>query len=55
VLTFLAEGETAVQLPMPAAAYGITAIVIFAVLLGITFGFRGMAHRHAPITHPDEH
>ncbi len=55
MLTFLAEGETKVALPMSPAAFGITAIVVFAVLLAVAFAFRGVAHRHAPIVHHDEH
>ena len=55
MLTFLAEGETKIQLPMSPAAFGVTAIVIFAALLAVTFAFRGIAHRHAPIAHHDEH
>ena len=53
MLMLLAESGTAVQLPMPSAAYGLTAIGIFVVLLAITFAFRGVAHRHAPISHHD--
>jgi len=51
VLNLLAEGETTVDLPMSSAAFGLTAIALFAVLLAVTFAFRGVAHRHEPLDH----
>lgn len=42
-----AEGEHVVnELPMPPIAFGVTALVIFAVLLLVTFSFRSVGTRH---------
>ena len=57
LLTVLAEGEelAPVALPMPAEAFGITALVLIAVLLMVTFSFKNMAHRHDPKALVDHH
>lgn len=34
------------ELPMPAWAFGVLAIVTFAVLLGITYSFRSVGTKH---------
>jgi len=45
--SLLAEGtETAHTLPMPPAAFGLLAILAFAVLLFITLAFRNVGNRH---------
>jgi hypothetical protein len=36
----------------PPWAYGVTALAVFALLLGVLWSFRGTAQRHTP---PDEH
>jgi hypothetical protein len=38
--------EKAHELPMPPWAFGVLAIVTFAVLLGITWSFRSVGNRH---------
>ncbi len=44
------EGDNA--LPMPAASYGLMALVFFALLLGVTWAFRNTHQKVAP---PSEH
>jgi hypothetical protein len=45
--SLLAEGtEKASTLPMPPAAFGLLAILAFAVLLLITLAFRNVSNRH---------
>jgi hypothetical protein len=41
-----AATETPHPLPMDPNWFGITALVIFAVLLGVTFAFRNVNNRH---------
>jgi hypothetical protein len=41
-----ATTEAPASLPMPPAAFGITAIVVFAVLLVATLAFRNAGRRH---------
>lgn len=44
VVVLAAEGaETMHELPMPAYLYGVIALVIFALLLAVTWAFRGTA------------
>jgi hypothetical protein len=46
-LAAAAEGaEETRQLPMSPALFGITAIVVFASLLAITWAFRSIGNRH---------
>ena len=43
----LTEGtEAAVNLPIPAAAFGLLALAGFAVLLLVTMAFRNVSNRH---------
>jgi hypothetical protein len=45
--SLLAEGaETTHSLPMSPEAFGLVAILVFAVLLAITFAFRNIGNRH---------
>jgi hypothetical protein len=45
--TFLAEGtEAARTLPMAPMWFGILCIVVFALLLAVTFAFRNIGKRH---------
>ena len=50
-LRVLAE-EVHNELPMPAYAYGIIALVFFAVLLGVLWSFRNTGEKYAQ---PDQH
>ena len=36
---------TEVELPIPPLAFGVIALVVFLVLLGVTFSFKNMANR----------
>lgn len=47
----------AYELPMDPIWYGVIALIVFAVLLAITFAFRGASHRHAPQAYepPEDH
>lgn len=40
-----AEGEAHRELPMPAAMYGIIAMVLFLLLLALLWSFRGAAYK----------
>ncbi len=40
-----AEGEAHRQLPMPAAMYGVIAMVLFVLLLALLWSFRGTAYK----------
>lgn len=48
----LAEEAAHDALPGPAWAFGVTALVVFALLLAVTWAFRGTAQKHTP---PNEH
>ena len=39
-----AEGEH--ELPFPPVVFGVGALVVFAVLLGVTWFFRGVSNKH---------
>lgn len=43
----LAE-EVVNELPMDAMWFGLLALAVFALLLGVMFAFRSAAHRHDP-------
>lgn len=45
-MSVLSEGQAVNQLPIPAEAFGLLAIVAFAVLLGVTFAFKSVHTRH---------
>jgi hypothetical protein len=48
VARFLSEElDTARELPMPPWVFGVLALVAFAVLLGVTWTFRGTAQKYA--------
>lgn len=55
VIGLMAEGEKVNELPMSPVAYGLIAVVVFAVLLGVTFAFRSVANRHGDSTGPEHH
>jgi hypothetical protein len=40
------NGEHKTELPVSPLTFGISALVIFFVLLGITWTFRNVAHKH---------
>jgi hypothetical protein len=47
MMTFLAEGSAVARtLPMPPAAFALVAIAAFALLLAVTYAFRGISNRH---------
>jgi hypothetical protein len=43
-----ATAEETRELPMPPWAFGVTAIVVFAVLLGLTYSFKSAGTKHGP-------
>lgn len=51
IATLIAEGGENV-LPMPALSYGLMALVLFALALGVTWAFRNSHQKYAP---PAEH
>ena len=52
VARFLSEElPTARELPMPPWLFGVLALASFAVLLGVTWSFRGTAQKYAPAGH----
>jgi hypothetical protein len=43
------------SLPMPSYMFGLLAVLGFALLLGVTWAFRGAHHKYAPpVEHSDE-
>lgn len=51
----LAEEAATHELPMPPWAFGVIALVAFALLLGVTWAFRGTAQRHTPVDEKNDH
>ncbi|WP_035907365.1 hypothetical protein [Knoellia subterranea] len=51
----LAEEAAAHELPMPAWGFGVIALAIFALLLAVTWAFRGNAQKHTPHTELNDH
>lgn len=51
--TAVAAAEAHVELPIPAWAYGAIALVIFAVMLVVTWSFEDVANRHSHRSAPD--
>jgi heme/copper-type cytochrome/quinol oxidase subunit 2 len=51
--TVLAAAETHVELPMPAWVFGAIALVVFIVLLAVTWSYRDVANRHSHRSAPD--
>ncbi|MGN6426248.1 hypothetical protein [uncultured Leifsonia sp.] len=45
--TVLAAAEAHVELPMPTWAFGAIAIVVFLLLLGVTWSYKDVANRHS--------
>ena len=45
--TVLAAAEAHVELPMPTWAFGAIAIVVFRLLLGVTWSYKDVANRHS--------
>lgn len=43
-----AEEATHTELPIPAWLIGLIALLVFVLLLGVTWSFRGTHHRYAP-------
>ncbi|WP_348787609.1 hypothetical protein [Leifsonia sp. NPDC080035] len=44
--TVLAAAEAHVELPMPTWAFGVIAIVVFLLLLGVCWSYKDVANRH---------
>ena len=51
--TVLAAAEAHVELPMPTWAFGAIAIVVFLLLLGVTWSYKDVANRHSHRSAPD--
>jgi hypothetical protein len=51
----LAEEAAAHELPMPPWAFGVVALGAFALLLLVTWSFRGTAQRHTPANERNDH
>lgn len=51
----LAEEAAHDALPGPAWAFGVTALVIFGLLLALTWAFRGTAQKHTPPSERNDH
>lgn len=47
--------EAAHALPMPAWAFGVIALLVFAFLLAVTWAFRGTAQKHTPADEKNDH
>jgi protein-S-isoprenylcysteine O-methyltransferase Ste14 len=51
----LAEEAASHGLPMPAWAFAVMALAIFALLLAFTWAFRGNAQKHTPDSQRNDH
>ena len=51
----LAEEAAHHELPIPPFAYGLIALAAFAVLLAVTWAFRGNAQKHTPDSERNDH
>jgi protein-S-isoprenylcysteine O-methyltransferase Ste14 len=51
----LAEEAASHGLPMPAWAFAVMALAIFALLLAFTWAFRGNAQKHTPDSQRTDH
>ena len=49
-LLLAAEEATRRELPIPPWLVGVIALLVFALLLGVTWSFRGTHHKYAPPT-----
>ena len=53
VARIVAEEAAHSELPMPPWMFGVIALVLFALLLGVTWSFRGTAQKYAPVAGHD--